>query len=246
LGTRLEVTKTVSGGTVATIKVTMISYRESRFLTKFASGGLEPPAHAYYIMAKGLKGLFDPVLLSQPKLTEGAYGTKRHLAKIGRRMTSSRLKVPRAGLEAVPGRFGRMGRRAFVPGGIPLQPDEPQSILFYYPLWVLHPGFGEQGDVVEKVINEEAALWKQENIGNAVVSFDPVRAKKGISLTSGGILQVTGAGGRAPSSAYTGGIADPVRLAKDAGARQARQSMARLTGTPERPALPRFRDYPIE
>jgi len=241
----LDVSKTASGGTRATIKVTAIDYRESKFLTVLV-GGYPPPMQAYYIFAKGIAGLFDPVLLEESRLQKGSYGTKRQFAQIGRRVAKGRLKVPKEGyMPSSSRRGGKEGRAPRTATGTAFMHGQPARPAenYYYPLWVKHPGFGEMGDIVEQVVIEEGELWAKETLTHAAVSFDPTNARMGISLISGGVSQVERG---TPSGAYTGGIADPVRLARDAGARQARQSIARLTGTRERPTLPRFRDYPIE
>jgi hypothetical protein len=191
LNTSVDVTRAPGGSTLAIIKVTGITYRESKFLTSFFPGGFTDfPVDAYYIFAKGLRDIFDPSLLRDKSLREQNYGNKRHLAKIGRRLATSRLKVPRSGYDAVVGRGGREHTVAQDVGGLPPAMPGDLSTTYYYPLWVEHPEIEE--DVVAEVVTEEGEEWKNNNLTNAKVIFNPSNPQAGIGLQSVGVRRVSG------------------------------------------------------
>lgn len=186
----------VEGGgtnTKATIFATMVTYRENRFLTELAGVG-PPPTSPYYIFARGLRDLFDTRLTSKlGKQYFGPQGEKlrnswfRLTLGFARKQTSHRLKVPAQGLISIPTRSGRERRQAIM--GPALGSD--LTGRFYYPLWVKHPGFAKQGDVVLETILEAAAQMKEEVLADAVVSFNPAKPEAGITFTGSRVRRVS-------------------------------------------------------
>lgn len=194
LNTRVLVSKP-GGRTQTTIQVTMINYRENKFLTEMVGGGFTDfPVKAYYIFARGVT---DPnfknpqvgsLALFDPHTSEdiNKRGFKRSRAIFGRQIALSRLKVPFTGFTTTLGRFGR---ESLVP--IDAEPGQMKSEQFYYPLWVHHP---EINDVVTPTILEEGELLRDQAANaarlnftarsNVVVRFNPNDPGSGINFTT--------------------------------------------------------------
>lgn len=159
-GLRASATQTTgNGGRARTvIRVTMINYRESQFLTNLAGGGYfkSYPVEPYRIFAEGVEGARD--LISFGRRTNSLRSGRRAIALI-KRHGVGRLKVPRqtAFFESSrqPGRRRvetREIRDAIGPMG-----NDPKSAFFFYPLWVNHPGFAR--DVVSDVVLDEGGQY---------------------------------------------------------------------------------------
>jgi len=181
-GLYARVIKTDTG---AAIRISMINYRESRFLTNL--GGLGEfsnrpyPIPPYRIYAKNARDVAIKINdKGEVELRKGRQAMKqlRFIKGVGR------LKVPRSNVifEASRTRGGGESRRpveVLTTGGVdPFDFSvEPKSGAFFYPLWVEHPGF--ERDVVsevtaserERIISEmrERVQFEHESIGQSVL-----------------------------------------------------------------------------
>lgn len=162
----------------AQLRVTMINYRESRFLTNLGDQGFFKfgyPVPEYRIYAKGAEGLDFSLNVRTGRVT--ARSGKLAMKRAGWYGDVGRLKVPkknvameafrqegRGGGESVrPVKIGKKGSRT------PFDFTRThKSSAFFYPLWVDHPGFHE--DVVSEVV--EKAHAKIINQVTELVTYD--------------------------------------------------------------------------
>lgn len=162
-GIYAKVTKTGKPGdkVSSVIRVTMINYREARFLTNIGGRGhfKEFPVPAYRIFAKGAEGSLE--FLTPFRKSNSLKSTRRTISLI-KQFGAGRLKVPRKSsfftAARQPGRGGGESKEV----GDVLGPAEGDrsSHFFFYPLWVNHPGF--RRDVISEVALDEGARFKTE------------------------------------------------------------------------------------
>lgn len=163
---------TKDGKSVETVvRVTMINYRETRFLTNLDGMGYfkHYPVEKYTIFAKSdlrFRGATDQTR------KVGRSGIKSLLRRSG----VGRLKVPRSTAFFTAARQpGRGGGESRIINDIlgPASPGDLKSAFFFYPLWVQHPGFHE--DVISEVALDEGARFQTEVAEVATESWSELR-----------------------------------------------------------------------
>lgn len=144
------------------IRVTMLNYRETRFLTNIGGGGWFQrfPVPPYRIFAEGVESELNDL---KPARRSNSMRSGRSAIRIVKGNGVGRLKVPRRSsfftASRQPGRGGGESRSI---GDIlgPAGGGDRQGHFFFYPLWVNHPGF--KADVIADIALEEGARFTSE------------------------------------------------------------------------------------
>jgi len=192
-------------GVQTAIVVSMINYREVKFLTNLGGEGYFKrfPIQPYRIFAKGAEGLDD---LSNPSTGITSKTSKKKA--IGLALSSEgvgRLKVPRGSAfftsRRQQGRGG--GESRFInnilgeadfktpDASFPNLTKDKQGEFFFYPLWVNHPGFPQ--DVISEVALQEGSTFTNEAVDAVVLALET--SEKIINKpnrTEGGVFKPAG------------------------------------------------------
>ena len=204
-GIRARVTKTGAPGERVTsvIRISMMNYREARFLTNIGGGGYfkDFPIRPYRIFAKGVEPFTitdrGTNFLVNPHTGRRSIKHTRKTIGVIKQAGVGRLKVPRRGAFITAARKpGRGGGESRIINDV-LGPAEPgeSSAFFFYPLWVDHPGFDR--DVISEVALDEGARYQDEVLTAVTVSHGQLKtrslvASRDIPLAVPDVEQVAG------------------------------------------------------
>jgi len=181
------------------IVVSVVNYREVRFLTNLGGEGYfrHFPVQPYRIFAKGAEGLDDlrnPATGIRSKTSSRkAIGVALGTEGVGR------LKVPRGSAFFTSGRDqGRGGGEKrvindmFGPADFsrhPTMPNltkDPKGAFFFYPLWVNHPGF--PADVISDVALQEGSSFTTEVTDKVLLATSQLAAGR-VGVTGEGAVE---------------------------------------------------------
>ena len=156
-----KVAKSQEGDTSrSVIRITMVNYRESVFLTNIGGTGyFDYPTGEYKIWAKGAREVASRINAK----TQTEEYSKSSIMRAKRVAGVGRLKVPRRGkfftAARQPGRGGGESRIINDSAG-PAAAGTAQRKLFFYPLVVTHPGFDR--DPISEVAAIEIEKYKTQ------------------------------------------------------------------------------------
>jgi len=184
-------------GVQTAIVVTMVNYRESKFLTNLGGEGYfrSFPVAPYRIYAKGAisAGIEDVFKFAKGKTTVSKVSTRRAISFAHAQKKIGRLKVPRGGTFFKAGRMqGRGGAESRVlhtregavdfatpDASFPNLSANKKGDFFFYPLWVNHPGFA--ADVISDIVLQEGGSFTTEATNKTIQAFSELQTQRGVA-----------------------------------------------------------------